>query len=387
MAISLYVHIPFCVSKCRYCDFLSGAHSVREQEQYVAALEQEILIWGESHHEEEIFTCFFGGGTPSMLTPEQILRLCKAIRSTGRVESDLEWTMEMNPESVTREKLLACQAGGINRLSFGLQSADDRELALLGRAHRYDTFLKAFQMAREMGFDNINVDIMSALPGQTPAGFLHTLEQVLALEPAHLSVYSLIIEEGTPFYTLYGEGRGEKEGTLPTEEQEAQMDEITRKLLPEKGYERYEISNYARPGFACRHNQVYWQCRPYRGFGIGAASFEGGRRFRVREDLSPYLLGHFQYVQEDGGTPEERKLEHMEEFCFMGLRQTAGISLQDFFLRFGKTFEEVYGQVMGKLIEEEMAEKVTGKDGTPWLRLTEEGLQFSNPVLAQFLLT
>ena len=281
--LSLYLHIPFCVRKCLYCDFLSGPQSADVQEQYVEALCREIQETSPEYREYQVVSVFIGGGTPSVLLPEQTIRIMETLKSCFTLTDTCEISMEMNPGTVTPEKMNAYRTCGINRISIGLQSANDGELKALGRIHTCADFLKAYEMAVEAGFTNINVDLMSAIPEQTLKSYQETLQKVLALQPqpVHISAYSLIVEEGTPFY--------EQELSLPDEETERRMYEITDDILRKAGYHRYEISNYAKAGKECVHNKVYWQRGNYLGLGIGSASLIQNVRFHNVTDISSYV--------------------------------------------------------------------------------------------------
>ena len=305
--LSLYLHIPFCVRKCLYCDFLSGPQSADVQEQYVEALCREIQETSPEYREYQVVSVFIGGGTPSVLLPEQTTRIMETLKSCFTLTDTCEISMEMNPGTVTPEKMNAYRACGINRISIGLQSANDGELKALGRIHTCADFLKAYEMAVEAGFTNINVDLMSAIPEQTLKSYQETLQKVLALQPqpVHISAYSLIVEEGTPFY--------EQELNLPDEETERRMYEITDDILKKAGYHRYEISNYAKAGKECVHNKVYWQRGNYLGLGIGSASLIQNVRFHNVTDISSYvnlMLGE----NSIGNEIENAGKEHGEKF-------------------------------------------------------------------------
>lgn len=305
--LSLYLHIPFCVRKCLYCDFLSGSQSADVQEQYVEALCSEIQETSPEYREYQVVSVFIGGGTPSVLLPEQTIRIMETLKSCFILTDTCEISMEMNPGTVTPEKMKAYRACGINRISIGLQSANDGELKALGRIHTCADFLKVYEMAVEAGFTNINVDLMSAIPEQTLKSYQETLQKVLALQPqpVHISAYSLIVEEGTPFY--------EQELNLPDEETERRMYEITDDILREAGYHRYEISNYAKAGKECVHNKVYWQRGNYLGLGIGSASLIQNVRFHNVTDVSSYvnlMLGE----NSIGNEIENASKEHGEKF-------------------------------------------------------------------------
>lgn len=363
--LGIYLHIPFCVKKCSYCDFLSGPAGRETQKAYVEKLLQEMEQYSgllKSHRTE---TVFIGGGTPSILDGGDIVLILDRLRELGNVSPDAEITIEANPGTVTREKLLAWKRAGVNRLSFGLQSADNAELQKLGRIHRYEQFEENFYLARECGFTNINIDLMSALPGQTVESWKRTMERVCALEPEHISAYSLIIEEGTPFFDAYGE----HPELLPSEEDERQMYYDTKAFLGQCGYERYEISNYAKPGFACRHNLSYWERTDYLGFGLGAASLLGNVRKSNQTELSEYLKGNFEGEQE-----VLTDTAAMEEYFFLGLRKMDGVKLTPYRKQYEKTVKKL------------IAEGLLVQDGE-MIRLTELGIDVSNYVLSEFLVS
>lgn len=374
--MEVYIHLPFCVKKCAYCDFLSGPQSEEVIEQYVYALEREIRA---CHMDREVTTVFLGGGTPSVLTGKQISRIFDVLHETFRFADEAEITIEANPGTVTEEKLLAYRRCGVNRISFGLQSTDAEELKLLGRIHTFEEFLESYHLARKFGFHNINIDLMSAIPKQTLTSWEQTLERVVRLEPEHISAYSLIIEEGTPFYERYGEGSlGEKE--LPGEDEEREIYYRTKERLREAGYERYEISNYARRGYECRHNLGYWERKEYLGFGLGAASLVGEVRCRNTEHLQEYLkyAGSPEKIRED--VQKLSVQEQMEEFLFLGLRKTEGVSEKEFLDSYGTSMEQCYGRELRKLTEEGLLQKNDGR-----IRLTERGVDVSNYVFSAFI--
>ena len=373
--MELYLHIPFCARKCAYCDFLSFPQERDVQKKYVDKLIEEIIAAGAGFRDTAVTSVFVGGGTPSILESKEILRIFDTLRNSFNIEETAEISMEANPGTVTEEKLLDYREAGINRLSFGLQSADNKELKALGRIHTYEEFLESFHLARKCGFENINVDLMSALPGQTVESWLETLNKVAALEPEHISAYSLIIEEGTPFYEMYGEERGE--GLLPDEDSEREMYHKTKTVLRELGYERYEISNYAKPGKECRHNIGYWTGVPYLGLGLGSSSYVDGCRFNNTSDMEEYLN------ETPGGRVDELKLtekDMQEEYFFVGLRMVKGVSLRQFETRFGVSAETVYPGLLERLVKEGGAEI----DGDQF-RLTDYGMDVSNYIMAEFL--
>lgn len=373
--LSVYVHIPFCVKKCYYCDFLSSPETEETKEKYVDRLVEEIEREAENYREYEVVSVFFGGGTPSVLKTEDTERIMRILREKFNIRENAEITSEVNPKTADYDKLRAYRNMGFNRLSIGLQSADDRELQVLGRIHDYRDFLLTFEAARKAGFQNLNVDIMSALPGQSVASYEQTLERVLALQPEHISAYSLIIEEGTGFYERYG---GEKSRYLPDEEEERAMYELTGKKLGEQGYHRYEISNYAKEGYECSHNKAYWIRQDYVGFGIGAASLINNTRFQNKRSLSGYLAGDTEKEEKTVLTREEC----MEEFMFLGLRLTKGVEKAQFMEQFGVPMEQVYKEVINK--QEKLGLLINGEKN---VYLTPKGLDVSNVVMAEFLLS
>lgn len=377
--VSLYFHIPFCVKKCHYCDFLSfPGCSLSRQAEYVDAMIRELHAYREVAEDYQVKTIFLGGGTPSLLEEELVERLFHELYSVWRVDPDAEITIEANPGTLSREKLLCYHALGINRLSIGLQSTVEQELKTIGRIHNYEQFLANYYLAREVGFTNINIDIMSALPGQTLISYGRTLERILKLQPEHISSYSLILEEGTDFWE-----NEEIEKALPSEQAERIMYHYTKKCLQSAGYERYEISNYAKAGYACRHNQVYWTGGTYLGMGLGAASYWNGMRFSNSSDMGEYITNCKQ-----GMITENRKdviavtkKNQMEEYMFLGLRLMAGVSVSEFERRFGVPMEQVYGLVIRSYTEQGLLK--TERDR---LMLTELGIDVSNSVMADFLL-
>lgn len=373
--MELYLHIPFCVKKCAYCDFLSFPSGQEIQRQYAKRLMEDIDCMGKEYGDIPVDTIFIGGGTPSVPESRLIVDLMEHVNRAFQISDGAEISMEANPGTVTREKLKEYRRAGINRISFGLQSANDRELKLLGRIHTWAEFLESFALARECGFTNLNIDLMSALPGQTCESWKDTLKRVTDLEPEHISAYSLIIEEGTPFGEKYGSEEGRK--LLPDEDSEREMYHETKRFLRECGYERYEISNYAKPGRECRHNIGYWTGVPYLGLGLGASSYMNGSRFAVSSDMQQYLgekPGTFTDVE------KLTKKDMEEEFFYVGLRMTAGVSLSEFERRFGMSAEEVYPGLMETFVEEKAAEFRGDR-----FVLTDYGLDVSNYIMAQFL--
>ena len=374
--LGLYIHIPFCVKKCAYCDFLSWKGSGEEREAYVQALEKEISSYSEFAKDYRVSTVFFGGGTPSVLEGEQTERILKKIRDTFRVEKDAEITLEMNPGTAQKEKLLLYRELGINRLSIGLQSVKNENLKLLGRIHTYGDFLDSYRMAREAGFDNISADLISSLPGQTLEEWKEELEILQETPLEHISVYQLIIEKGTEFYEKYGE----HEELLPDEETSREIYLWTGKYLKEHGFEQYEISNYARPSRKSRHNLRYWKRKDYLGLGLGAASMVHNIRMSNTRDWEKYIEGsqNPKRLREEVEFLEEPR--QMEEFMFLGLRKTEGVSRKEFRRTFGRELDMVYEKALEKHLENGMLE--ASKDR---IRLSQAGILVSNQVLSDFI--
>lgn len=388
--LSVYIHIPFCVKKCLYCDFLSMSASAEIKDQYAKALEREIKCWADLlAGQYRIETIFIGGGTPTCMTAEQMKYLGEALNyfmDRLEVHPCLEFSMEANPGTMMQEHLLAMKIMGVNRVSLGVQSAQDAELKLLGRIHSYTDVLVSVQMLREAGFDNINLDIMADIPGQTFDSYKNTLEKIMVLQPEHISAYSLIIEEGTPFYQMNEEGKLE----LLPEEMDRKMYQWTKHILKDAGYERYEFSNYAKTGKECRHNLTYWSMGEYLGIGLGASSYMRGCRFRGIASLEQYLN---QFLSEKKWKPDDfwledihrqTKRDEMEEFVFLGLRKTEGISLSEYEKRFGIDFYKVYDNILPKFFSQGLLAENANRDR---IYLTDHGIDVSNLVLSDFLLS
>lgn len=378
--LELYIHIPFCVKKCSYCDFLSAPATEQVREAYMAALFAEIRGRAGDYDDRIVTSVFIGGGTPSLLSGENVVQLMDEIRKGFCVAEDAEITMEVNPGTATMEKLRIFRKTGINRLSIGMQSAREDELRLLGRIHDFDCFTKVYREAVAAGFENINVDVMSGLPGQTLESYRDTLEKVMHLAPVpqHISAYSLIVEEGTPFAVMAEHG----ELPLPDEDTERAMYEETIEILGKYGFHRYEISNYAQKDYECRHNEGYWIRRDYLGFGIGAASLVDNVRFQNKRELAAYV------EQPLGCREAQQRLsvrEQMEETMFLGLRLTKGVSYKTFEKQYGRSLQEVYGQVIRQNIAEGLLTVIYSEQGEQFLALTKRGLDLSNYVMAQFL--
>lgn len=401
----IYIHIPFCVKKCAYCDFLSAPASESVKDAYVEALKRELMqvLKRMKTQKECISTVYFGGGTPSILKGGQIQEIMNCIRKNGVMEEHPEITLEMNPGTVTPEKLEMLRLAGINRLSIGIQSFHDPELKLLGRIHRAEDAFRCYEQARKAGFDNISLDLMSCLPGQSEKDWEENLKTAIRLNPEHISAYSLIIEENTEFYDRYGENWSEEQEDL-----DRKMYEMTGFMLKDAGYQRYEISNYAKTGFQSRHNSSYWKGIPYYGCGLGASSLvkDHGvyRRFHETTDLRQYLQASFadwnclgetclkeaetdrkEEIIKEGIIFEEMEIlsekSRMEEFMFLGLRMTEGISSNEFFRRFCCLPEDIFSSPIEELLEASLLIKTA--EG---YKLTEKGLDLSNYCFSKFLL-
>lgn len=412
--LGIYLHIPFCIRKCLYCDFLSAPSDETTRENYVNALLAEIDAQAPLYEDFQVRTVFFGGGTPSLLMPEQIADILERLyqRFSFLEQKEMEITLEANPGTLTEEKLRAWRQAGVNRLSIGLQSAHDEELKSLGRIHTWKEFLWGYEAARRAGFSNLNIDLMSALPGQSVESWMDTLESVAGLRPEHISAYSLIIEEGTPFYDWYGpkdavsekrqEGEAHSGGSesgiragwmeerkpLPSEEEDRLMYERTGAFLAKKGYDRYEISNYALPGAACRHNLSYWERTDYAGFGLGAASLRENVRWSNTPDLEEYLAHSGQRGEETRIKREMTRLsvqDQMEEFMFLGLRKTEGVSASAFERLYGKPLDAVYEEPVKRLIREGLLIRYRKENGAVYFRLSDRGIDVSNYAFAMFL--
>lgn len=372
--LSIYVHVPFCVRKCLYCDFLSFSPEGSIVTEYFEALNKEISQSADNYRDYEIKSVFFGGGTPSFVDSKLVCGCLENIRACFDVCDDAEISLEVNPASAIFRKLSDYRAAGFNRISIGAQSLNDSELKAIGRAHDSRAFYDTFGNARKAGFDNINVDVMSALPGQSLEPYLETLRKVISLRPSHISAYSLIIEEGTPFYDM--------DLDLPGEETDRLMYHETKNLLQQHRYHRYEISNYALgKEHECYHNKVYWTRGNYLGFGIGAASMVENVRWSNLRSIDEYIqkIDNLSEIRENT-EPLDIKSQ-MEEFMFLGLRLVEGVSISEFKRQFDKDIFGAYGDVISKYTEMGLLKLDRG-----YLHLTDQGLDVSNTVMADFLL-
>ena len=372
--ISLYIHIPFCKQKCLYCDFPSYAGKEVLMDDYIEALNKEILEKGQNYI---INSIFIGGGTPSYLTNNNLKKLLSTINKL-KLEENLEFTVECNPGTLTEESLKIMKNNNVNRLSIGLQSTKNTLLKNIGRIHSYEEFKNSYLLARKMGFNNINVDLMFGLPNQKIEDWKESLEEIVKLEPEHISAYSLIIEEGTCFYNLYEENKLE----LPSEDSEREMYLLTKEILNKHDYHQYEISNFAKEGKECFHNKVYWKCNEYLGLGVSASSFIDKKRIRNIDNIKTYI----ERIDKNEDVVDEihinTKNDDIEEFVFMGLRMINGIDLNEFRCRFNQDIYEVYGDIIEKNIKKELLINDLGR-----LYLSLKGIEVSNYVMSDFILT
>ncbi len=374
--LSLYVHIPFCKSKCHYCDFLSFASREGDMGRYVDALISEIEAYGMRTQDYEVKSVFVGGGTPSILACEDIKRILEAMSRSFHIAKDVEISMEANPGTLTPENVRVLKAAGVNRVSLGLQSCQNHVLKKLGRIHTWEVFLESYELVRQSGISNVNVDLMFGLPEQSLADVEQDLEMIMELSPEHLSCYGLIIEEGTVFYRLY-----EKD------ELSVQDDEMDRKIywrihevLEAYGYRHYEISNYAKEGKSCYHNKVYWEGGLYIGMGLGASSYFQGYRYKNTCNMENYIAvnGEIEALKEDIQFIDEKMA--IEEFMFLGLRLLEGISKHEFVSRFGKDLNDYYGDAIIDLVSQGLLTEDADR-----LWLTRKGIDVSNHVFANFI--
>jgi len=379
-SLAVYVHIPYCARKCAYCDFNSYDRFGEPQvERLIRALRREMALAARRPEVtgRPVTSVFFGGGTPTVLNGEQLADLLTTLTSLFPLAPGAEVTSEANPGTVDEAKLAAMRQAGFNRLSLGAQARQDHLLERLGRIHRAPEVEESVRAARRSGFDNLNLDLMYGLPGQTLADWRDTLDWAVSLRPEHISAYSLIIEPGTPFGALHERGLL----TLPGEDLEAAMDEMVLETLPKSGLEGYEVSNFARTGHRCRHNLVYWHNEEYLGLGPGAFGFLGGERswnLRRPQDYEAALLEQDRLPVEDRERPDPAT--SMGETVMLGLRLTEGLELERFRRRFGRSLQEVYSEPLQRLVGLGLLERGPGH-----VRLTRRGRQVGNRVFAEFL--
>lgn len=376
MSAGVYLHIPFCKSRCSYCDFATDVYrSADAVERYVAALCREIrgFEFPETGAGRSADTIYFGGGTPSLLTPAQVATIISAIREKFDISLGSEITMEMNPATVTAESLRGFRDTGVNRASFGVQTFDDRALKLLARGHNADDARETFRLLRDSGFTNISLDLIAGLPGQTMDQWRRNLAEAIAIEPEHLSLYLLEIHEGTPLATQVSSGRQ----PTPDEDLAARMYEVMLDELSAAGYRQYEISNFAKPGFESRHNSKYWRLEPVYGFGVSAHSFDGRARYANDRDTGSYVR-----AIESSGSPEDfrENIDAASEFVFLGLRLSEGIALAEYTHLFGVDIRDRYLDGITRMTEAGFLELSDDR-----VKLTRKGMLFSNEVFAEFV--
>lgn len=372
-SLSLYIHIPFCKQKCFYCDFPSYARLEDLKEDYVKALCKEIKNKASKYRIKSIF---IGGGTPSYLNEDEIEQILNKISKLD-LEDNIEFTMECNPGTLTEEKLKIMLKGGVNRISMGLQAVQNSLLKEIGRIHTFKVFEENYNLAREIGFKNINVDLMFGLPNQSIEEWEESLRKIASLKPEHISAYSLIIEEDTGFYKLWENNKL----LLPNEEEERIMYSKTKEILESYGYKQYEISNYAKEGYECYHNKVYWKCEEYLGLGSASSSFINERRIKNIEDVKTYIERINKNESIIDEVIENKNKDNIEEFIFMGLRMLEGINLSEFKNKFNTNIEDMYKEVIEKNINNNLL--IIENDR---LKLTSKGIELSNSVMSDFII-
>ena len=375
--LGLYVHVPFCAQKCNYCDF--NSYKIEEKNQkkdYLISIKKEMELYKEEFKNKEFTSVFLGGGTPSILTPEELTILIENIYSNFNIKRDAEITMECNPGTLNKVKLKAIKSLGINRLSMGLQVTQDHHLKYIGRIHTYEQFEKNYKDAIEVGIDNINVDLMYSLPNQSFDEWKETLNKIINLNPSHISAYSLILEEGTKFYDMYLN----KEFELNDEEVDISIYNYTIDTLYKNGYHQYEISNYAKEGYECKHNIGYWKCDNYLGLGPGASGYINNYRYSNICDIKEYN----KFLADNKKPISEKnilsKKDEMEEFIFMGLRMNEGINLDEFYEKFNVNFKHKYNNILDKLKNLNLIIEQNNN-----IALTQRGRELSNTVFIEFI--
>lgn len=373
---SLYIHVPFCISKCAYCDFLSFPSDEETKQRYVDSLCYELQAYSLTQH-ESIGTIFVGGGTPTSLSGKQLKQIFDCVFEYFYVLDDCEISIEINPKTLDKEKLEFLKSGPINRVSIGLQSVFDHHLKTLSRIHTYEDFLKTYHDILDCGISNINIDLMFGLPNQTLEEWNETLEKIVGLNPNHISAYGLIVEEHTPFYRMYHNG----ELQLPDEELERRMYYLTESYLKEHGIYQYEISNYSKSGYECKHNLSYWTDVNYIGVGLGSSSYILGSRYANTTDMDDYLANasHIDKVREKTSEPSRNR--RLEEVIFLGLRLNRGINLAWLNKTFNNPLENVFKEAYKKYSD---LNCFILEDG--FLKLSRKGIDISNQVFSDFLI-
>ena len=374
--LGLYIHIPFCVTKCKYCDFNSFKIDLNEKKKYLNYLGEEMKLYKEEIKNREIDSVFVGGGTPSILNENEINILFEKIKENFNIKSNAEITMECNPGTLTLNKLKAMKKSGVNRLSIGLQAVQNHHLKYIGRIHTFEEFEKNYHDAKQMGFDNINIDLMYALPNQSREDWMESLEKVVKLNPTHISAYSLILEENTELFKMYERD----EFNLLDENTDIEMYEYTINYLKSHGYNQYEISNYAKDNFECKHNVLYWKCEEYVGIGASASGYLNGIRYNNICELDNYEK---MILEGEKPIEWEEKLsikDEIEESIFLGLRMNEGIQISDFKEKYNFDFEKEYKNEIEKLSKMELIEIDNNR-----MKLTQKGREISNSVFVEFI--
>ncbi len=374
--LGLYVHFPFCINKCPYCDFYSST-DMTHIDRYTSAVVLQMQDYAKAASRHDVDTIFFGGGTPSCLPVKQLLKVIDGIYDNFNVRGDVEFTMEANPATVKTSVLRKLRRAGVNRLSIGLQSAVNSELKALGRIHTFEEFKESFAAARKAGFDNISVDLMYGIPNQTPESFLYSLKKVTELGPEHISMYGLKIEEGTPFDKM------KETLSLPDEDTECKMYFDGVEYLSSHGWTQYEISNFAKPAKQCLHNMRYWNCEEYIGFGPGAHSYFGERRFAYRRSMAEYINNmEFPGSVTDilSENYEIKQSERLGEYVMLRMRLTEGVDTEFFAASFGVDFERLFGKYLALYSKNGFLQK----KGRKW-SFTPKGMYVSNYILSAML--
>lgn len=374
--LGVYIHFPFCARKCHYCDFPSYQGMEQWMEPYLEALFRELLQWKEKVCDCSVKSIYLGGGTPTLFSGEQIAGVLDACFMSFNVQEDAEITIEANPGTVDPDKLSALRKAGVNRLSIGLQAWQDKHLRFLGRIHSSGDFVKSLMDAKEVGFDNINVDVMFALPHQTIEDWLETLEKVCSFDVQHISMYSLKVENGTPLHRWYEEGKF----SLPTQEEDRLMYYKGREFVSGFGFRQYEISNFAIPGRECVHNLIYWHNEEYIGCGSGAHSYFNNERFSNTSDVREYIRAINSGTQRISYREKIEEKDERFETIMLGLRLVEGVDKQRYKARFGRCIEYYYGEAIKKLVKQGLL-----IDDGASIRLTEKGMDVQNVVLLEFM--
>lgn len=369
--IGIYIHIPFCKQKCSYCDFISFASKNELVEKYINALKQEIEANKEKINKYEVSTIYIGGGTPSYIEARHIKEILKVIKQNYNIKKETEITIEVNPGTVTKEKLISYVEAGINRISIGLQSCNDNLLKMIGRIHTYEDFLNTYKLAKEVGFKNINVDLMIGLPNQILEDIKDSLEEIINLDPNHISIYSLIVEDGTKIDRQIKKG----ELNLPSEELERKEYWEVKKTLENRGYKHYEISNFAKKGYESKHNMNCWEQKEYIGFGVAAHSYVNNIRYSNVESIEEYLQKKDYVVNEIQEIEEQKK-----EYMLLGLRKIDGVKIVEFKNKFGCNPIMEFKNELNKLVQEKLIEIDLDQ-----IKLTKKGIDLANLVWEEFI--